>query len=61
MAIVGLMEVMTGTCETVKSRSDVTVAPPTVIEIGPVVAPGGTVTTKELLTAEMTVAVVPLN
>ena len=39
----------------------VAVAEPTVTEIGPVVAPDGTVTVRVLVVAALTVAAVPLN
>ena len=46
---------------TINWRSEVAVFPATVTAIGPVVAPGGTVTTRLVLVAERTVAPVPLN
>lgn len=58
---VGLMEVITGTGRTAKFVVVVAVDPPTVTEMGPVVAPEGTVTVRELVVAAVTVATVPLN
>ena len=46
---------------TVKFVSEVAVTPPTVTDIGPVVAPEGTVTTSVFAVADLTVAGVPLN
>ena len=44
-----------------KLVAEVAVFPLTVTEIGPVVAPDGTVTTRLDVVAEVTVAAVPLN
>lgn len=46
---------------TVKLVSEAAVEPPSVTEIGPVVALGGTVTVKLFAVAAVTVAAVPLN
>ena len=60
-ALFGLIDVMTGTCKTVKLLEDDAVVLPILTVIGPVVAPGGTVATKVVGVAEATVAGVPLN
>ena len=46
---------------TVKLESEETVVPPTVTEIGPDVAPEGTVTVIVVVVEEVTVAGMPLN
>jgi hypothetical protein len=56
-----LIERITGVARTVKGVLDVAVFAPTVTEIGPLVAPAGTVTTRLVVVAETTVATVPLN
>ncbi len=58
---VGLTEVMTGTESTVKFVLEVAVEEPTVTEIGPVVAPEGTVTVRLFAVEAFIVAAVPLN
>ena len=57
----GLTAVIAGFGTTVKLVVVVAVLEPTVTEIGPVVAPEGTVPVSELLVAAVTTAVVPLN
>ena len=57
----GLIERITGVASTVKGVLDVAVFAPTVTEIGPVVAPAGTVTSKLVVVADKTVAATPLN
>lgn len=59
--IFGVIEVITGACITTKSVSEIAVAPTTVTDNGPVVAPEGTVTFRIVLVAEVTVAAVPLK
>ncbi len=59
--LVGLKPVMEGVANTVKSDKLATVMPLVVIEIGPVVAPAGTVVVIEVAFAEETTAVMPLN
>ena len=61
LAELGLTEVMTGLESTVKLLVVVAVAEPTFTEIGPVVAPEGTVTVSVVAVAAVTVAVMPLN
>jgi len=55
------MELITGFGRIVKLVVVVTVLDATVTEIGPVVAPDGTVTVRVLVVAAVTVAAVPLN
>src|SRR6185369_7616551 len=57
----GLIERITGVASTVKGVVDVAVLPPTVTEIGPVVAPAGTTTSSRVVDAEVTAAVIPLK
>jgi len=52
---------MTGTESTVKFVLEVAVEEPTVTEIGPVVAPEGTVTVRLFTVEAFIVAAVPLN
>ena len=56
-----MIERITGVARTVKGVLDVAVLPPTVTEIGPVVAPAGTLTDRVVVEAETTVAFTPLN
>src|SRR5262249_25704631 len=60
-ACLRLMDAMTGNWRIVKSVCVVAVLAPTVTEIGPVVAPAGTVTTSVEVVADTTCAGVPLN
>jgi hypothetical protein len=60
-AAFGLTDVITGALVTVKFWLDVTVFAPTSTEIGPVVAPTGTVVTKVVAVADSTAADVPLK
>ena len=57
----GDTDVITGAARTTKSRSDVAVSDRTVSSIGPVAAPGGTVTSSTLPVAVSTDATVPSN
>ena len=57
----GFIEVMTGVVSTVNGVLEVAVLPPTVTEIGPVVAASGTTTTNVVVVAERIVLEVPLN
>src|ERR1039457_4634690 len=57
----GQTELMMGSAITTKLLDEVTVWSWTVTEIGPVVAPAGTVATSVVVVAEVTVATVPLN
>jgi hypothetical protein len=57
----GLIETIFGAGRTVKGVLEVAVVEPTVTEIGPVVAPVGTLTSKVVVVAERTVAATPLN
>jgi hypothetical protein len=60
-ACIGLTEVMIGIATTVKLLLDVAVEVPTVPQIGPVVAPAGTLVVKLFAVAAVTVVTVPLN
>jgi hypothetical protein len=59
--LVGVKLVMAGVARTVKLEALVAVTPEVVTEIGPVVAPGGTITVNVVEVAPETVAAVPLN
>src|SRR5882724_2845268 len=57
----GVTERMIGTGRIVKALVDVALDAPTITEIDPVVAPSGTVTTRVVAVAEITVAAAPLK
>ena len=57
----GFRSVMVGVGNTLKLATLVTVTPLTVTEIGPVVAPAGTVVSRLLVLASVTTAAIPLN
>lgn len=61
MAACGLMAVIPGSCVTVKGRSEAAVSAATVTASDPVVAPGGTVTVRLVVVAEVTAVATPLN
>ena len=53
--------VISGACVTIKFWLDVAATPPTVTEIGPVLAPSGTIATRVVAVAEVTAAEVLLK
>ena len=56
-----MIEVITGTGNTVKLLGELTELPPTVTEMGPLLASSGALTTSWVAVAEKTVAGLPLN